>query len=151
MPEHTAYSPGPAQPSKQLILVIAQERLFGTRLVDTIRHETNFQAILATNLLEMRRILSSFHCDFLLLADDAFPEEDLDRLYLLPEEVKLPTLFGLAPLHKGDDHFARIHRERVFKAIQHVRAAIDRHSSFPIPIERGACSCERRPDQLIAR
>lgn len=31
-------------------------------------------------------------------ADDTFPEEDLDRLYLLPAEVTPPLLFGLAPL-----------------------------------------------------
>lgn len=134
MQESLSHSLAPTRLSKQLILVLAQ-RVVGARLIDAIRHETPFQAILATNLQEMRRILSFFSCDYLLLADDAFPDEDLDRLYLLPEEVTPPMLFGLAPLLEGG-HLSEMHVERVFKALQRTRSTSD-------PEEGTAC--RRKP------
>jgi hypothetical protein len=60
-----------------------------------IRQETAFQAILARNFSEVRTTLGHLKCDLLLLTDDTFPEEDLERLYLLPEDVEPPELLSL--------------------------------------------------------
>lgn len=70
--------------SKKLIVVLEQDKQVGTRFVQLIRQETAFQAILARNLSEVRSILAQMKCDLVLLTDDTFPDEDLERLYLLP-------------------------------------------------------------------
>lgn len=89
--EHAA-----AQPfSKKLIMVLEQDEQIGTRVVQLIRQETLFQAILARSLSEVRSILEHLKCDLLLLTDEAFPDEDLERLYLLPADIEPPELLSL--------------------------------------------------------
>jgi hypothetical protein len=61
-----------------------------------IRQETSFQAILATSLSQVRSILAHLRCDLFLLTDPTFPEEDLERLYLLPEGVEAPAWLSVA-------------------------------------------------------
>ena len=98
------YPPTTRRFDKKLILIIEQDRTRGTQLVQTIRQEKAFQAILATSLAEAHTILSFFKCDFLLLTDDTFPEDDLERLYLLPAHIQPPALLSLSPFltHKDD-------------------------------------------------
>lgn len=84
--------------NKKLILVIEQDRALGTQIVQKIRQGQAFQAILATSLAEARAILSFLKCDFLLLADDTFPENNVERRYPFSANVKPPTLLNLPPL-----------------------------------------------------
>ncbi|SRR5258708_3862537 len=72
----------------KLILVMKQDRLLGTKLVDLIQTQTPFRAILAPSLLQAHAILHQLACDYLLVTDNDFPEEDLNRLCLLPAQRK---------------------------------------------------------------
>lgn len=79
----------------QLIMVIEHDEQIGTRLVQMIRHETPFQAILATSLREAHSILQHLACDFFLLADDTFPQKELERLSVPSVSGPPPTLLNL--------------------------------------------------------
>lgn len=84
--------------SKKLIMVLEQDEQIGTHFVQLIRQETPFQAILARNLSEARNILAQLKCDLVLLTDETFPDEELERLYLLPAEIEPPELLSLTLL-----------------------------------------------------
>jgi hypothetical protein len=96
MQKSTSHLPPARRFDKKLILVIKQDHTLGTQLVQKIRQGKAFQAILATSLAEAHAVLSFLKCDFLLLADDTFPEEDLERLYLLPAHVEPPAVLDLS-------------------------------------------------------
>ena len=95
MQERASLLASATQFPKSLIMVIEQDHAIGTRIVQLIRQETPFQAILATSQQQAHSILHHLTCDFFLLVDDPFLEEDMERLYLLPEEVTPPTLLNL--------------------------------------------------------
>lgn len=94
--EHAASPPF----SKKLIMVLDQDGQIGTHFVQLIRKEAAHQAILARNLEEVRTILAHLKCDLMLLTDDTFPDEDLERLYLLPAEIEPPELLSLTLLSR---------------------------------------------------
>lgn len=81
----------PRQAPQTLIMVLEQDEEVGRQFVQLIQQETAFQALLATTILQARTILAHQKCDVVLLTDDTFPEDDLERLYLLPREVELPA------------------------------------------------------------
>jgi hypothetical protein len=94
------------QDSRKLILVLEQDEEVGTQFVQLIRQATPFQAILATSVPQARTLLVQQKCDVVLLTDSTFPEEDLERLYLLPPEVALPAPLDVTFLsstsHRGE-------------------------------------------------
>ena len=65
-----------------------------------IRCETPFQAILATSLSQAHTILQHLMCDFVLLADDTFPLEDLERLCKPEAATTVPTMLNLTFLSR---------------------------------------------------
>lgn len=79
----------------KLILVLDQDEQVGMQFARMLRQHTAFQAIVARSLSEVHHILEHLKCDLLLLTDSTFPEEDLERLYLLPAEVEPPALLDL--------------------------------------------------------
>lgn len=94
----------PSRVPLKLIMVIEHDKQMGTRLVQMIRHETPFQAILATSLLQAHSILQHLACDFFLLADDTFPQEDLERLSVPSAQAPAPTLLNLTFLSSIYDY-----------------------------------------------
>jgi len=85
----------PLSQTDKLLLVLDQDEQVGMQFVRMLRQHTAFQVILARSLSEVHHILAHLKCDLLLLTDNTFPEEDVERLYLLPVEVEPPALLDL--------------------------------------------------------
>ncbi|HLZ57510.1 MAG TPA: response regulator [Ktedonosporobacter sp.] len=97
MPEQQTL-PTTKEPSTtfKLILVVEDDIPFGSVLVQTIKEETPYQAILATTGMEALNIVSHLHCDLFLL-DYLLPSmnglELYDRLHAVPGHEKTPAFF----------------------------------------------------------
>jgi hypothetical protein len=61
-----------------------------------------------TSLSEVHRILHHLTCDVFLLTDDTCSEDELERLYLLPEEVEPPALLSLTRSCAADHGTKRV-------------------------------------------
>lgn len=118
MPERSSRFPTTRQVPHKLIMVIEQDSLIGTQFVQQIQQETPFRAILATSLLQVRRLLGHLKCDVFLLTDDTFPEEDLECLYLLPGGVEPPELINLIFLSGVYDHQNETDRKSLIEAVK---------------------------------
>ena len=85
-----------ASPAFKLILVVEDDISFGSVLVQTIKEETPYQAILATTGMEALNIVSHLQCDLFLL-DYLLPSmnglELYDRLHAIPGQEKTPAFF----------------------------------------------------------
>lgn len=57
----------------KLLLIIEPDLARGDMLIQTIRKETPYQAILATSMLDARHIFEHLKCDLCLLADSLLP------------------------------------------------------------------------------
>lgn len=104
MQERSSALASSTQFPNKLIMVMEQDEEIGTKFVQMIRQETPYQAILATSLQHARTILHHLKCDVFLLINDTFPDEDLERLYLLPAGVEPPALLNLTFL-SGTYHY----------------------------------------------
>lgn len=115
--------------SKKLIMVLEQDEQIGARFVQLLRQETLFQAILARNLSEVRSILAYLKCDLVLLTDETFPDEDLERLYLLPADIEPPELLSLAFLSWTYNYRDERDVRNVVKAVNLLLAVRDGNGS----------------------
>jgi hypothetical protein len=79
----------------KLIMVLEQDEQLGTRIVQLIHQETPYQALLATSPFQARRMLHQLSGDFCLLADDSFPQEDLEHLAFSSRETRPNASFSL--------------------------------------------------------
>ena len=98
-------------------MVLEQDEEIGSQFVQMIRQETPFQAILATSLFHVRTILAHLKCDLFLLTDNPFPEDDLERLYLLPGEVESPALLNLTFLSCTYNYREKADMKSIVKAV----------------------------------
>lgn len=117
MQEHTL-----SLSSMKLILVMKQDRVLGTQIVDMIRKYTSFQAILATNLEQAHTILQAITCDYLLLTDTVFADEIRDRLSLLPAHIKPPVLLDLTDGLGVQNLWDQTHMEYIARSIEYLRS-----------------------------
>lgn len=121
--------------SKKLIMVIEQDEQIGTQFVQLIQHETSFQAILATSLHQVRNILAHLHCDLFVLTDEAFPEEDLERLCRLLAGTDPPTLFNLTFLSSTYDYHDHADVKNVVKAVNLLLSLRDKPACGAHPVQ----------------
>jgi hypothetical protein len=109
--------------SQKLILVLEQQTEVGERIVHLIRQGTPFQAILASSLLQAHTILLHLKCDVFLLTDDTLPEEDMERLYLLPAGVHPPALLNLTWFSWARNFFQGVDMHRMIDTVNRLLSA----------------------------
>lgn len=95
-------------------------------MVQLIRQTTPFQAILASSLQQAHTILQHLRCDVFLLSDDALPENDLERLYLLPADIDPPALLNLTWLSLTRDSCQGADMHCMIRAVNQLLSAPDR-------------------------
>lgn len=66
----------------KLLLVIESDLALGGMLIQTIRKETPYQAVLATSVVDAHRILQHLKCDLFLLAASLLPMAEELSTYL---------------------------------------------------------------------
>jgi hypothetical protein len=103
--------------------VLEQQTEVGERIVCLIRQGTPFQAILASSLQQAHMILRHLKCDVFLLIDDTFPEEDLERLYLLPAGIHPPALLNLTWFSRTRTFFQGADTHRIIDAVNQLLSA----------------------------
>lgn len=134
MQERSSALASSTQFTNNLIMVMEQDEEIGTKFVQMIRQETPYQAILATSLQHARTILHHLHCDVFLLINDTFPDEDLERLYLLPADVEPPALLNLTFL-SGTYHYQEDRDVKsLVKAVKLLLSACDAPLSVLSPL-----------------
>lgn len=106
----------------KLILVMKRDRVVGTKLVDLIQTQTPFRAILATSLLQAHAILHHLACDYLFVTDDDFPEEDLDRLCLLPAQRNPLALLDMTEDLGAHQQWDETHLNSIIRSIERLQS-----------------------------
>ena len=87
----------------------------------------------ARNLSEVRNILAHLKCDLVLLTDDTFPDEDLERLSLLPAGIEPPELLSLTFLSWTCNYRDARDVRNVVKAVNLLLAVRDGVAGSPSP------------------
>lgn len=131
-------------------MVLEQDEAIGTQFVHLIRQETPFRAILATSLEQVRSILVHLKCDLFLLIDPTFPEEELERLYLLPEGIEPPAWLSATFLSCTSNHRDKRDIKSIVKAVKLLLSVRDnppgeRGNITQMPIVQTIC-----PDEVAA-
>lgn len=135
MKEKPAQRAPSQQFSKKLIMVLEQDEQVGTCFVQLIRQESPCRAILARTLLEVRSILAQVKCDLMLLTDDTFPDEDLERLYLLPVGIEPPDLVSLTFLSWTSNYRDMRDVKSIAKAVKLLISIRELSAGVPFPPE----------------
>lgn len=120
----------------KLLLIIESDRALGNMLVQTIKRETPYQAILATGIVEACHILEHLKCDLILLADSLLPlfEEFSTSLHTLPTCEKIAIYFFPATVLREQallpNQAGAFERDRLLQTIQHLLNASGNTSSL---------------------
>jgi len=122
MPEQQALSATQeASPAFKLILVVEDDISFGSVLVQTIKEETPYQAILATTGMEALNIVSHLQCDLFLL-DYLLPSmnglELYDRLHAIPGQETTPAFFLSASTRLPHEELAKRNLKSYTKLVE---------------------------------
>lgn len=110
----------------KLLLIIEPDLALGGMLVQAIKKETPYQAILATSAFDARHILEHLKCDLCLLADSLLPlAEEFSRcLNTLPGYERIAIYFFPAAVLGEQSHLANqpgsFERARLLQTIQHL-------------------------------
>jgi hypothetical protein len=110
----------------KLLLIIEPDLARGDMLIQTIRKETPYQAILATSMLDARHIFEHLKCDLCLLADSLLPmaEEFFQYLNTLAGYERIAIYFFTAAVLGEQPSLPNqpgsFERTRLLQAIQHL-------------------------------
>lgn len=110
----------------KLLLVIEPDLVLGGMLVQAIRKETPYQAILATSMEDAHHLLEHLKCDLCLLAASLFSmaEEFSTRLNRLPGYERIAIYFFPTTVLKEQAHLPKqpgsFGRDRLFQTIEHL-------------------------------
>lgn len=108
----------------RLILVLDADRTLGTRLVEFVKAETPYQALLATSIIDAHLVLQSFKCDLFLLADHLSPmsREFSEYVCTLPGYEGIPIYFSPIIVPNEGEHQTKQIRsfelDRLLQAMQ---------------------------------
>jgi len=110
----------------RLILVLDADRTLGTRLMEFVKAETPYQALLATSIVDAYLVLQSFKCDLFLLADYLSPmsREFSEYVCTLPGYAGIPIYFS--PIIVPDERQYRTKRIRPFELDRLLQAVQNR-------------------------
>lgn len=115
----------------KLLLVIEPDLALGAMLVQSIRKETPYQAILAGSVADAHHILEHLKCDLCLLADSLLPmaQEFSTSLNTLAGYERIAVYFFPTALLKKQAHLSTqpgsFERDRLLQTIQHLLDASD--------------------------
>lgn len=81
---------------QRLILVIDADPTVGTTLMEVVKTETPYRALLATSIIDVQHVLQSCRCDLFLLADPLSPMSKEFSAYVstLPGYEGTPIYFA---------------------------------------------------------
>ena len=119
-----AFLPGKSPFVPKLLLVIEPDLILGGMLVQALRKETPYQAILATSMVDAHHLLAHLRCHLCLLADSlsSMAEEFSTRLNLLPGYERIAIYFFPATVLKEPSHLTNqpgsFERDRLYQTIE---------------------------------